>query len=469
LITGTHTITCIATGTDGQTLQKTIQVLISQVKKVGLLSGIIKDGNNIPIAEVTIKIGDYETKSNASGFYSISNIVYGTHNLFISKNGYTAYSQQININQSNTLKNVILDLISLSPEVIKLAPPTNLRLQRKTDVSISIQWNMPSDSLGVVAHSISYKALSGSYSDEIIIESPALVNYQIAGLTPNTSYTFRVKRRNDKGVYSDYSEVTIITDNATLPEDTASPIFTSSNSANVYENQTNAITLTATDSNAITYSINGADSGYFDIIPSLGIVTFKVAPDFETKTTYTFTATAKDNLGNEASQNVTIVILNVEETITILSSSLLKKTGQTQSYKTYDDGYYQAGKTISYTRSNDIVTDNVTGLMWQDDSNVKNNRKTWNDAKSYCSNLTLGGYSDWELPTVKELIFIVDNSKSNPSINSLFQNISSSYYWSSSSFASTSSFAWTVYFSNGDLGNYDNTSSLYMRCVRGRQ
>jgi hypothetical protein len=51
-------------------------------------------------------------------------------------------------------------------------------------------------------------------------------------------------------------------------------------------------------------------------------------------------------------------------------------------------------------------TDRATGLMWAKESNSSN--VTWNQAKSYCSNLRLGGYSNWRLPTIGELEAIYD-------------------------------------------------------------
>ena len=160
---------------------------------------------------------------------------------------------------------------------------------------------------------------------------------------------------------------------------------------------------------------------------------------------------------------------NIPNKISNILSSTLKQTGQTKSYKDYDDGYYQEGIANKYTRSNDIVTDTVTNLQWQDNNDTKNNEQTWNNAKKYCNDLSLGGYNDWELPTIKELLSIVDISGTKPFIDSLFQNIISNPYWSSSSDASNSSLAWDVDFSDGYTDNYEKTNSNYVRCVRGRQ
>jgi CxxC motif-containing protein (DUF1111 family) len=95
--------------------------------------------------------------------------------------------------------------------------------------------------------------------------------------------------------------------------DTSAPTFTSSNSVSVNENQTSAITLVATDSSSITYSLSGTDSSFFDIDSSSSIITFKVAPDFEAKNSYSFTAIASDSSNNSSSQEVTINILDVDE------------------------------------------------------------------------------------------------------------------------------------------------------------
>jgi len=50
----------------------------------------------------------------------------------------------------------------------------------------------------------------------------------------------------------------------------------------------------------------------------------------------------------------------------------------------------------SYTNnSNGTITDNVTGLMWQQ---FEGGEMTIENATIYCDNLILGGFSDWRLP-----------------------------------------------------------------------
>jgi arylsulfatase A-like enzyme len=59
----------------------------------------------------------------------------------------------------------------------------------------------------------------------------------------------------------------------------------------------------------------------------------------------------------------------------------------------------------SYTDNNDgTVTDNVTGLMWQKDMGEK---ISYPEAVEKANNLSLGGYDDWRIPTIKELYSLI--------------------------------------------------------------
>ena len=90
---------------------------------------------------------------------------------------------------------------------------------------------------------------------------------------------------------------------------------------------------------------------------------------------------------------------------------------------------------------NGTVTDSATGLMWQ--QATTENPMNWQEALYYCENLALAGYTDWRLPTIKELIAIVDYSRYNPAIDTYyFYNIISSNYWSGSTDADHIDYAW---------------------------
>jgi hypothetical protein len=82
------------------------------------------------------------------------------------------------------------------------------------------------------------------------------------------------------------------------------------------------------------------------------------------------------------------------------------------------DAQYQ-GILPSYTDNGDgTVTDNNTGLMWQ--QTPPSDKMTYDDAVEYVENLELGGYTDWRLPTIKESFSIaILEGKLNPDDTSL--------------------------------------------------
>jgi hypothetical protein len=149
-----------------------------------------------------------------------------------------------------------------------------------------------------------------------------------------------------------------------------------------------------------------------------------------------------------------------------------------------------------------MVKDNVTGLIWEvkknmdgisnyDDPNDADNTYTWYDSNpntnggyagipgkdtnteafiNAMNHAHFGGYSDWRLPTIKELAYLADTSSTNPSINTnYFPSTVSSWYWSSSTSANYPYHAWGVGFRHG----YDSYNHKYfhgyVRAVRGGQ
>jgi hypothetical protein len=195
---------------------------------------------------------------------------------------------------------------------------------------------------------------------------------------------------------------------------------------------------------------------------------------------------------------------------------------KTPVYRYYDqDGNYNIHPT-TYTkldaRGNNLpvtatswvmVRDNGTGLIWEvkcnmdgvkdyNDPHDSDNIYTWydpnrmtnggdagtsgdgTDTRDFIEALNnghFGGYSNWRLPTIKELAYLVDHSidSERPDENTLyintvyFPNTMSSYYWSSTNHSYFPYYAWAMYFHSGkDDWRYKDTAH-YVRAVRYAQ
>ncbi len=122
------------------------------------------------------------------------------------------------------------------------------------------------------------------------------------------------------------------------------------------------------------------------------------------------------------------------------------------------DGSLQAGCPIAgrfVDNGNGTVTDNCTGLMWQQDTaDVRDpisNTLVWCDAIEYCDKLFFAGYDDWRLPNARELQSIVDYGRQEPAIDPVFAALPQ-YYWSSTTYLQGNNDAWGVGFNVGYVG-----------------
>ena len=151
-----------------------------------------------------------------------------------------------------------------------------------------------------------------------------------------------------------------------------------------------------------------------------------------------------------------------------------------------------------------MVKDNVSGLIWEmktnkdgtknyNDPHDADNTYTWYDSNpatnggyagtpgngtdtedfiKALNDAKYGGFSNWRLPTFKELVYIVNYNipYPGPTINTdYFPNTAASWYWSSTTDAGNTNYAWQMYFSYGYGGGYDKSNGNYVRAVRGGQ
>ncbi len=262
----------------------------------------------------------------------------------------------------------------------------------------------------------------------------------------------------------------------TMP-DTTPPTVSSTSPANNATDVAVNTAITATFSEAMdvstltsaTFTLNNGVTG--TVTYSGTTATFTPTGNLAYSTTYTATITTgvKDAAGNAMAAAYTWIFTT--GTTAPVATGRMPDTNQTTSYtNTFGEDHDYTINPPSYTDNGDgTITDNVTGLVWQkqDDATAR----TWDNAVTYCSDLTLGGQIDWRLPSQIELISIIDNGVYNPSINTTFfpGTVSSTSYWSSTAGAYGTSGAWGVGFHVGFSDSSYKAYSNYVRCVRGGQ
>ena len=116
----------------------------------------------------------------------------------------------------------------------------------------------------------------------------------------------------------------------------------------------------------------------------------------------------------------------------------------------------------------DIVADRTTGLSWSR-GNVGTEPMIWSAGANVCKVLYLGGFTDWRLPTVRELLTLVDYERHEPAIDPIFRCVPS-YYWTSTPAAcSPGDYAWLVGFGDGYSDWYGRRGVYHVHAVRSSQ
>lgn len=130
--------------------------------------------------------------------------------------------------------------------------------------------------------------------------------------------------------------------------------------------------------------------------------------------------------------------------------------------------------------NNGTVTDNRTGLMWKVCGEGQTwsagacigtaGTFTWAPAIAQAEASSFASYSDWRLPNLKELRSLVEECRTNVSINDVvFPSTASNNFWSASPYTGVSAGAWVVSFSTGYSNLSNRNASYYVRLVRGGQ
>ena len=253
------------------------------------LSGVmpvieVKSRNDLTTSVVRFAISTLQTdiKNIANGSASAETIASYKSDVL----NYIAEDQDIDSNEITPDINAIADSVSTNED---------------TNISINVLAN---DSF-ISSSPYVLSALNGSHglvevSDNNIIYSP---DSDFNG-SDSFSYTITQGSKTSSGAVS----VTVIATND-VPSINAASVY------KVDENQTSVATITITDvdGDELSLTMSGADADSFNL-SSAYILTFKTAPDFETKDSYSIKLTLTDGI-ETVEKTITINITDVNESV----------------------------------------------------------------------------------------------------------------------------------------------------------
>lgn len=244
-------------------------------------------------------------------------------------------------------------------------------------------------------------------------------------------------------------------------------------------------TIVIGESSTLSWSVTDATNVTIDNGVGSVTLTGTTSVNPTTTTTYTFTAT---NVTGSVTATTTVTV----------SSYVLGDIGPAGGYIFYDKGYYsKADFTIVKAAGNGTVpiipnydawryleaapSDNpnavwgckgtsifgaggtAVGAGEQNTIDIEAGCTTPDTAADLCANLSLGGYSDWFLPSKDELNLMYENLK-------VFGvgGFADYLYWSSSEFTSefSADYAWVQNFTDGNQGYTLKNSTVLVRAVR---
>lgn len=129
------------------------------------------------------------------------------------------------------------------------------------------------------------------------------------------------------------------------------------------------------------------------------------------------------------------------------------------------------------------ITDTTTALMWKqcveglsepDCANGIAELQTWQEALQTANNTNdnggYAGYADWRVPNIAELVSLVEEQCTGPSINdSVFPNTAKKFIWTSSPDFNLDEGSWSVDFNIGTTATLVRNNTFQVRLVRSIQ
>jgi PKD repeat protein len=137
--------------------------------------------------------------------------------------------------------------------------------------------------------------------------------------------------------------------------------------------------------------------------------------------TFNFTLTIEQKITGD----LTYPVVDTGQDFCYDNSAVITPPSSGQAFFGQDAQYNGFQPSLTLSGDGKTVSDNITGLTWTQspdadgDGQIQADDKfTWNEMQSYPATLNAenyGGYSDWRLPTIKELYSLIDFRGTDPS------------------------------------------------------
>ncbi len=160
----------------------------------------------------------------------------------------------------------------------------------------------------------------------------------------------------------------------------------------------------------------------------------------------------------------------------VVATQLVPDTGASTGYTNIfgEDNDYTINPMNFKLKSNGVVKDQLTGLMWE---STDAGEMTYEEAVNYASNLVLDNKSDWRLPNAYELFTIINFENHRPALDGdYFTDNLAEYWWTSTPRADDTNRIWSMNMGGG-IGPHQKTETIsaggsrkfHVRCVRGKE
>ena len=280
----------------------------------------------------------------------------------------------------------------------------------------------------------SYTATSSPDDISATVNQAGNGDITVTGLTNETSYTFTVTATNAIG-----TSVASAASNSVTPVEPIVPDAPTDVTATAGNAQA-TVSFTAPSSNGgseiTSYTATSSPDDISATVNQAGNGDITVT-GLTNETSYTFTVTATNAIGTSVASAASNSVTPVEPALAI-------------------GDIYQGGIVF-------YLDGNGGGLIAAPSN--QSSDANWYTAISLCSNLTLGGYSDWFLPSKDELnLMYLHIGQGNTLGLGNVGNFDNNYYWSSTEYDANA--AWKQSFNNGYQIDIFKSFTYYVRAVR---